>query len=96
MRETAVRERISSDSAAMEAAIRCWQSSLSNKSKPPSAPLRLVTGTEDVNPELNEKVTKLLRMLVGVLLSGKEDAIRGIGGTLEVFYRYVGGDPADV
>lgn len=97
LRETAVKERISSDSAAMEAAIQCWHSSLKNKSAPPSAPPRLAFRVEDLdNLEQTEPVRKMLRMLIGILLSEKDDAIRAVRGNLEVFYKYVGGDPEHV
>jgi hypothetical protein len=97
MRETAVKERISSDSAAMEAAIRCWQSSLNNKSGQLSPLQRLAFRVEDLdNLELTEPVRKLLRMLIGILLSEKDDAIRAVRENLEVFYKYAGGDPEHV
>jgi hypothetical protein len=97
LRETAVKERISSDSAAMEAAIRRWHSSLNNKSGLPSAPPRLAFGVEDIdNLELTEPVRKMLRMLIGILLSEKDDAIRAVRENLEVFYKYAGGDPEHV
>ncbi len=97
LRETAVKERISSDSAAMEAAIRCWHSSLKNKLNPSSAEYRLAFRAEDLdNLELTEPVRKLLRMLIGILLSEKDDAIRAVRENLEVFYKYAGGDPEHV
>ena len=97
MRETAVKERISSDSAAMEAAIRCWQTSLNSKTELPSALPRLAFRVEDLdNLELTEPVRKLLRMLIGILLSEKDDAIRAVRENLEVFYKYAGGDPEHV
>jgi hypothetical protein len=97
LRETGVKQRISSDSAAMEAAIRSWHSSLSNKSGQPSAPPRLAFSVEDIdNLELTEPVRKLLRMLIGILLSEKDDAIRAVRENLEVFYKYAGGDPEHV
>jgi hypothetical protein len=97
LRETAVKERISSDSAAMEAAIRCWHSSLKNKLNPSSAPTRLAFRVEDLdNLELTEPVRKLLRMLIGILLSEKDDAIRAVRENLEVFYKYAGGNPEHV
>jgi hypothetical protein len=97
LRETAVKERISSDSAAMEAAIRCWQSTLNSKSVPPSVPVHVAFRVEDLdNLELTEPVRKMLRMLIGILLSEKDDAIRAVRENLEVFYKYAGGDPEHV
>jgi hypothetical protein len=97
LRETGVKQRISSDSAAMEAAIRCWHSSLDGKSGPQSATPRLAFRVEDLdNLVLTEPVRKLLRMLIGILLSEKDDAIRAVRENLELFYKYVGGDPEHV
>jgi len=97
LRETGVKQRISSDSAAMEAAIRCWHSTLNDKPGPPSAPPRLAFRVEDLdNLELTESVRKLLRMLIGILLSEKDDAIRAVRENLEIFYKYAGGDPDHV
>jgi len=99
LRETAVKERISSDSAAMEAAIRCWPGSLNNKSGSPSElpPPRIAYRVEDLDKiELVEPGRKLLRMLIGILLSEKDDAIRAVRENLEVFYKYAVGDPEHV
>ncbi|MBV9771346.1 MAG: hypothetical protein JOZ32_17380 [Bryobacterales bacterium] len=97
LRETAVQQRISSDSAAMEAAIRCWHSSINDKLNPSSAPIRIAFSVEDLdNLDLTEPVRKLLRMLIGILLSEKDDAIRAVRENLEVFYKYTGGDPEHV
>ncbi len=35
-------------------------------------------------------------MLIGILLSEKDDAIRAVRENLEVFYKYAGGDPEHV
>lgn len=96
LRETGVKQRISSDSAAMEAAIRCWHSTMS-KSVPPSAPLRIAFRAEDLdNSDLIESVRKLLGMLIGILFSKKDDAIRAVRENLELFYKYAVGSPEHV
>ncbi len=97
LRETGVKQRISSDSAAMEAAIRSWHSTVNNKTVSPSAPLRIAFTVEDIdNLELTEPVRKLLRMLIGILLSEKDDAVRAVRENLELFYKYACGDPDEV
>ena len=89
LREAAVRRRIASDSSAMEAAIRCWHEHVESRTEenanarknPPSSRGEL----DDL--KLSQPVRKLIRMLIAIFSSGKDDAIRAVRDTIEIFYK---------
>lgn len=87
LRERRVQKRIASDSEAIEAAIRYWY----------DAQLDLPENLSQIPVEfegekLTEPTRKLIRILIAILSSGKEDAIRAVRANLYVLYRYCGTD----
>src|SRR5579883_2699926 len=86
LRETAVRHRIASDSAAMERAIRFWHESST------TADLRNALALSEAEADdlkLSGPLRPLVRMLAVIFASGKEDVIRVVRETIQVFYKSV-------
>jgi len=93
LRETAVRKRIASDGAAMEAAIRFWHENSANADLVKALP---TSENEADTLKLSGPMRPLVRMLNAIFSSGKEDAIRAVRESIRVFYTYVSiGRPVD-
>ena len=98
LRETAVRRRIASDSSAMEEAIRNWHEHIaSHTEKNLDLGTTLAFSRRDLDKlKLSEPVHRLIRMLITIFSSGKGEAIRAVRQTIEIFYKYTGGDLEDI
>ena len=98
LRETAVGRRIASDSSAMEEAIRNWHEHIeSHTEKTLDLGKPLAFSRRDLDKlKLSEPVHRLIRMLITIFSSGKGEAIRAVRQTIEIFYKYTGGNLEDI
>lgn len=98
LREAAVRRRIASDSSAMEEAIRYWHEHVERQTEENlNVEKNVALSRRDLdNLKVSEPVHKLIRMLIAIFSSGKDEAIRAVRQTIEIFYKYTGGDLEDI